>query len=247
MKLIGDFHTHSLYSGDGKGTLEENVIAAIDQGLTHIAATDHGPRHLSCGVKKSEYPKIFKEIERLQTLYGDKITILKGIEANFISLDGEIDVPEEYQEEFDFIALGHHRSTRLKGYKTWWHLHIANRLFKRKDWVIQKNTDMYENAIKNNNVDLIVHPNYAILVDIERLAKVCAQYKVKLEINAHHEEMSKEHICIAKEQDVVFCINSDGHTPQAIGQFEKKRQLAIECGLSEKNVYNASGFQDRRG
>ncbi|WDC83585.1 PHP domain-containing protein [Caloramator sp. mosi_1] len=45
IKIIGDYHTHTIYS-HGKGTIEDNVKAAINKGLKEIVISDHGPGHM---------------------------------------------------------------------------------------------------------------------------------------------------------------------------------------------------------
>ena len=44
MALSGDYHTHTKYSrhNHGKGTIEEQVKAAVEKGLAQVAITDHG-------------------------------------------------------------------------------------------------------------------------------------------------------------------------------------------------------------
>ena len=51
-RMIWDIHTHTTYS-HGKGTIEENVNAALALGLEEIAITDHGPGHLTYGIDKA--------------------------------------------------------------------------------------------------------------------------------------------------------------------------------------------------
>ena len=48
--LTKDLHTHTLYS-HGKGTPEENVLAAISCGLKTVAVSEHGPGHMFFGVR----------------------------------------------------------------------------------------------------------------------------------------------------------------------------------------------------
>ncbi len=59
-----DHHTHTVYS-HGKGTIEDNVRAAA-KGLTSIAITDHGPGHLTYGIKMEKIPEMKAEIQRLK-------------------------------------------------------------------------------------------------------------------------------------------------------------------------------------
>ena len=54
-RMNADMHTHSVYSHGfiyrhGKGTILENVRAAVSSGLSEIAITDHGPGHVFYGL-----------------------------------------------------------------------------------------------------------------------------------------------------------------------------------------------------
>lgn len=53
MKLKYDLHTHTVWS-HGKGTVEDNVKEALKKGLNKIAITDHGPWHVSYGIRDLE-------------------------------------------------------------------------------------------------------------------------------------------------------------------------------------------------
>ena len=45
MIITADYHTHTNYS-HGKGTPEENVLAAIEKGLRRIAISEHAGARL---------------------------------------------------------------------------------------------------------------------------------------------------------------------------------------------------------
>lgn len=65
MIITADYHTHTNYS-HGKGTPEENVLAAIEKGLRRIAISEHAGAHLfmacaepgwpGCGAKWMRWP-----------------------------------------------------------------------------------------------------------------------------------------------------------------------------------------------
>lgn len=48
MQIMADVHTHTVFS-HGKGTIEQNVIAAMEKGLKVIGIADHGPGHPEIG------------------------------------------------------------------------------------------------------------------------------------------------------------------------------------------------------
>ena len=76
------YHTHTTFS-DGKNTMEEMVQAAIALGMPSIGFTDHSdsPYQDYC-MREADYPAYLAEIDRLREKYGDKITIMKGIELD---------------------------------------------------------------------------------------------------------------------------------------------------------------------
>jgi len=109
MALSGDYHTHTKYSrrNHGKGTVEENVKAAVEKGLSQIAITDHGFNQILYGVRRSDMAKMREEIESARERY--PIEILQGVEANLISANGDIDVVESDYENLDILLCGYHK------------------------------------------------------------------------------------------------------------------------------------------
>lgn len=83
--IKADFHTHSVFS-DGTDEPEEIVTAAIGKGFTAIGISDHAyePFDSWC-MKKRDENRYREEIERLKRLYGDRIKVLCGIEADYYS------------------------------------------------------------------------------------------------------------------------------------------------------------------
>ena len=89
MKNLFDGHNHCQFSFDGKKTtVELSSKAAIERGLGGIIFTDHCDLFVpqECIDQEGEHPQSFDiagqqaEIDRVQSLLGDQIRILKGIE-----------------------------------------------------------------------------------------------------------------------------------------------------------------------
>ena len=97
MKLLGDYHTHTIYT-HGKSTVEENVAQAENLGLKEIAITEHsykGYNHIKCG----DLDKMRADIAAIKDKY--KPRILLGIEANLVSTEGDIDIADEELKDLD--------------------------------------------------------------------------------------------------------------------------------------------------
>ena len=84
-------HTHSVLC-DGKDTLEEMVLAAIEKGFDSIGFSGHSFIDIYAEFSMSEEDgKVYKaEIARLQQVYGDRIKIFCGLEKdNYTTLSTE--------------------------------------------------------------------------------------------------------------------------------------------------------------
>ncbi|SKC51723.1 PHP domain-containing protein [Maledivibacter halophilus] len=242
MKIFADYHTHSIYSGDAKGTIKENVDAAKKKGLRELAITDHGPKHLFYGVKKNDIKKIRKEINEINRLNTD-IEVKFGLEANIIGIDGKLDVDGEIKKELDILLAGFHFGSipdkLIEGTK----VQIYNLLspllpsIERKSRVI--NTKSVVEAIYKNDIDILTHPGAKASIDTKELAKAAVENDTALEINSSHGYMTVEYIKIAMKEGAKFVISSDAHKPEDIGRVEKGINRAIQAGLSVDRIINA--------
>ena len=124
MLLYGDYHTHSIYSRNhhGKGTVLENASVAADKGLKQIAITDHGFNHEFFGIRRKNIPSLQEDILNAKEITG--VDILLGVEANLISLDGDVDVREEDYEFLDIFLMGYHKMVHTSSMKDRFVRHI---------------------------------------------------------------------------------------------------------------------------
>lgn len=213
-RQIWDCHTHTIYSGDGKGTIEQNVQAAIKCGLTKIAITDHGFNHMAYGVKREKIKEMRAEVERLKKLY--PIEILLGIEANLISYDGDIDLTEEEIKWFDIILLGIHKSTKPKKFWGFLNFTLRNLMFNTKRHS-QKITNAYISAIKKYPINILVHLHNIVRVDALKIAKEAVKTGTLIELNNKHMLFSEQEIKDMAALGAKFIINSDAHSPERVG------------------------------
>ncbi len=250
MKLIGDYHTHTIYSSKpnpsdkhAKGTIRENVEIAFKKGLKEIAITDHGSGHYLYGIGRKNIPLIRREIDKLNEEFQPKgLKVLFGIEANIIGLDGTLDVDEEILAYLDILLMGYHYGAMPKGIIDGLALYGLNYISKisslGKEKAKQLNTQAYINAIKRYPIDLITHPGSKAPIDIVKVAREAGKYGTSLEISAKHSELSIENIKKIKDIDVTYMINSDAHFPENIGDVENGIRKAKEAGLALDKIKN---------
>lgn len=83
---LSSYHTHSIYS-DGKNTLEEMVLSAIEKGCREIGFSDHAPMQFRCdwSARAEKIEEYKKEVVALKEKYKGKIDIFLGIEQDYYS------------------------------------------------------------------------------------------------------------------------------------------------------------------
>jgi putative hydrolase len=241
MKLYTDFHTHTRYS-HGKGSIKDNVAAAQRKGLAAVGISDHGPANLFIGTKLDDFKRMRDEIEELKPVFGG-IQILLGCEANIISIDGEIDIPDHILKELDYCMVGFHPMIWPRRWRDIRYLTLDNilsrglKFFKEK--ALQNNTDALIRAMENHKIHIITHPGYHLPIDTARLAAAAARFGTALEINAGHGYMTTAYVKIAQKQGAKFAIGSDAHRPEDVGNFDRGIEIAEQAGITASDIINA--------
>lgn len=240
-RLLYDIHTHTTFS-HGKGSIEDNVKAAVSKGLKTVGISDHGPGHVSYGVKRSNLPVMRSEVERLKPLYPE-IEILLGVEANIINPSGRLDVTDEEIKLLDYVLAGYHYG--VFGENPVLALSIHARNFVVSNWLhgstkaqIKRNTDLTVRAIYKNKIKILTHPGDKGAFDIGEIALACADRGTLMEISTWHNWLTVDGIRQAAKTDARFVISSDAHTPERIGDCQGAVDRIIEAGLDFERVVN---------
>jgi putative hydrolase len=245
-KLAIDYHTHTRYS-HGRGTILDNVEAARAKELKSIAITDHGFRHFLFGITYSDIKKMRDEVTLLNQRFSD-IDVLLGVESNLISLDGDIDIPDEYLGFFDVILMGFHLGARPASFRDGKELIIKNVMDKlglmHIDELRERNTNAVIRALERHPISILTHPGAKIDIDSRKLAKAATLHCTALEINSSHGYMNLEHVKIALEEGASFAITSDAHTPDQVGDFKRGIEIAKAAGVPPCRIINSIEYID---
>lgn len=81
-----DSHCHSFYSKHAVGTIDELVCASIAAGVTVLTITDHAPFPVDAQNRllESELESYFADIDKAQRTYKGEITLLRGLEVDYM-------------------------------------------------------------------------------------------------------------------------------------------------------------------
>lgn len=223
MKIVIDTHTHSVSSGHAYSTVQEMAKEAAQNGIEMFALTDHGPAmggapHLYHFANLWSIPS---------TLYGTKI--IKGVEANIIDYEGNLDMPLKYLEKLEFAIASLHE--------------ICIEPSTSKD-----HTKALINVIKNPYIDAIAHPgNPQFEVDVEAVVKAAYEYGKLIEINDHSflvrtgsEKNCRKFAMLCKQYKVRVLCGSDSHISFDIGKCDRVVKLLNEVEMPEELILSTS-------
>ena len=250
IKVVGDYHTHTTYSSGFRkkgthatGSIDDNAQVALSKGLNTLVISEHGPGHFLYGVRRKNIQQMKEEIKSLNEKYIPKgLTILLGVEANLISLDGRLDIDDQFIKYMDILLMGYHYGATPKTLADAYGLYLLNPLSKiiklNEEKVKQLNTKAYLKALDNYHIDIITHPGSKAKLDIVEVAKKAGRLGTALEISAKHSELSIKSLKLIKDINVNYYINSDAHTPKDVGNLETGIQKAIEANVDFTRIKN---------
>lgn len=225
MKIVADLHIHTIASGHAYSTIEEYVSRAKKIGLKGIAITDHGPA-MPGGPHNYYFQNMRMIPEKMEG-----VRVYRGIEANVIDAEGNMDTPPPDFTRLDFVMVAMHPRC---GYENQGE---------------EKNTEVLLRALeKNPDIRVIAHPgNPKYPINIGRAVAAAKQKGIAIEINnsSFMTRAGSWERCLAfakeiKRQDARVVVGSDSHISSMLGDFKEALKLIKEAGLTEKHVINTS-------
>jgi DNA polymerase (family 10) len=214
--LRGDLHTHTHWSADGKNTLEEMVVAALERGYEYYAITDH-----SHYLRDGRLAQQLEEIEEMRARY-PKLAILAGVEAN-IRTNGEVDVSEAELARLDWVVASVHNAPE-------------NRPTER---VLEAMQNPYVDCI-GHLTGRRIGTRGPRDVDVARVIEGALEAGCFLEINGQPDRLDLRdvHARAAKEAGLKLVVNSDGHQILAQNYVEFGIGQARRGWLTKVDVLN---------
>ena len=254
--IKSNYHTHTERCGHASGKEEDYVISAINNNLSILGFSDHGPfedaKH-DFRMDFSDFHNYIESINNLKSKYKNKINILSAVEIEF--LENEQDYYESLLTKYnlDYLLLGQHM---------WLH---NNEIFYPDD-CSTKSEDFFGycnslcKAMDSKLFKIIAHPDYFLKTPLEfdknfeKITYDIINCAVKndsiLEFNAHGirkglSQLGSEKRYIypcktfwdnVKQTNLRVIINSDCHNPEDVWDesMEKAHALAKEWGI--KNI-----------
>ncbi len=163
----------------------------------------------------------------------DGVRLLKGVEANILNTQGELDVPERNLRRLEYVAVGLHADCMQPG-------------------SVEENTQAVLAALQNPWVNTLVHPgNPRFPIDCRRVVQAAVDCGVLIEINNSSllgSRKGSEPTCseIAKLAAALRCpvvLGSDAHWSGDVGRLDVALALALSAGVPESAIINLHPHQ----
>lgn len=202
----------------------EIAASAKEKGLELIAITDHGP-----AMPDGPHPYYFGN-QRVLPREIRGVRILRGVEANVVTENGDLDLDKFYLERLDVVLAGFH-----------------TRCFPANEKEVCTSTVL--KVMENPFVDIIVHPgNPEFPIDFETVIKRAAEKGIPLELNNSSfcgSRRGSERNChdvagMLAQFGGPVAIGSDSHFAWDVGKFDYAVNAALNAGIKEEQILNTS-------
>lgn len=224
MNAIIDLHCHTIASGHAYSTLKENIDEAKLKGLKYVGVSDHAPN-----MPGSTHPFYFGNLGVIKEEING-VKVLKGIEANIMDFDGNIDTPSDVVGKLDYVIASFHPPCINPGN-------------------IHENTKAILNVMENKEVKIIGHlDDSRYPVDYEKVVVKAKETNTLLEINNSSLrtnsfrvgaiENAKVLLNLCKKHDVKVILGSDAHIYYQVGNFENCTKILEEVNFPGNLVVN---------
>lgn len=228
MKILIDMHNHTISSGHAYSTIQEIAREASKKGMKYIGITDHGPAMQ--GTANIWHIGNLRVVP--ETIEG--VRILKGVEANILNEQGELDVPDGLLRKLDIVLAGLHEG-----------LHAEPLVPMDKEG----NTKAIINVMDNPYVDVVVHlGNPRFPIEIEEVVLQAKKTKTLIEINNSSLYATRtgsavnclEIALMCKKHGVPMIFSSDSHISYDVGRFDEIFELLADADIPEELIVNSS-------
>lgn len=256
--IIGDYHNHTSFSADCDASAESMIEKAIDLGLTYLCMTDHMDPDMNFpGMDFTfDLTAYFKKHQELKEKYGDRITLLTGIELGLQPHICQTLRDTMAFGDFDFAIGSAHLCDKVDPYfPEYWEGKTEYEGTHRYFEYVLECIHVFDDFDVFGHVDYVVrygptkanNYSYRLYKEIlDEILKTLVSKNIGLELNtaglkyglgfAHpHTDILKRYKELGGE---ILTIGSDGHKPEHLAyDFHKVPEILSECGFKYYTIF----------
>lgn len=225
MEIVVDSHTHTLASGHAYSTIIENALASKEKGLKLLCTTDHAPE-----MPGAPHYWFFNN-QRILPRFLHGVGILRGVEANLMNVEGDLDLAPSTHQHLDWTIASFHEPVFPPSTE-------------------DVHTETLLNVIKGGKVDALGHlgnPNYKF--DIRTVLECAKKHNVSIEVNntsltgksrKGSDVRCSKIVEVGKEVGVYFTTGSDAHFCEEIAKLDLAVALLEKHGVAKEKIITTS-------
>ena len=245
-RILGDMHTHTLYSRHAYSTIMENVAEAAARGLEIYGAADH----FSAMLFPEQHIRNFQHFinQEIWPREWMGVTVLRACEADILTLEGglfgeDIAVPESivgrpYKQDkslfervtdgLDYVVASVHNADFTSGAS------------------LVQTTEMYLGALENPKVFILGHTGRSgVPYDLDEVIGRARDLHKLIEVNEHslegmsagrHVEACRTIAEKCAELGCGICVDSDAHIAPQIGRYGCVTDMLEEIHFPEELI-----------
>ena len=222
-----DLHTHTVVSGHAYSTLNENIAAAREHGLTIYGVSDHTPK-----MPGSTHLFYFRNLHVVPE-FVQGIRVLKGAELNVMDVEGHVDLDESTLKMLDYAIAS---------------LHVPCFGTAHTE---AENTQAMINAVQNPYVKILGHPDDSRYpIDQEAGVLACKATHTLVEVNNSSMNPKSSRVGgrenmlgmlrYCKQHGVPVLFGSDAHYCDAIGRFQRCEEVCAAAEFPASLIVNSN-------
>ncbi|MDQ8191766.1 DNA polymerase/3'-5' exonuclease PolX [Roseibacillus persicicus] len=223
--LRGTFHCHTTES-DGRNTLREMAMAAIDLGLDYLGISDHSKSSPQArGLDEERLLQQIDDIHAMNEELDGAIHLFAGSEVDILR-DGSLDFDDEMLAKLDFTVASVHNSFSLPE---------------------EEMTARVIRAIENPHVTMLGHSTGRLLlrrdpypINLDKVIDAAAANNTIIELNcsAKRMDMDWKYWKRARDKGVLCSLNPDAHSTDGLQALHFGIKVAQKGWLRRKDFLN---------
>ncbi|GHC58625.1 DNA polymerase/3'-5' exonuclease PolX [Roseibacillus persicicus] len=223
--LRGTFHCHTTES-DGRNTLREMAMAAIDLGLDYLGISDHSKSSPQArGLDEERLLQQIDDIHAMNQELDGAIHLFAGSEVDILR-NGSLDFDDEMLAKLDFTVASVHNSFSLPE---------------------EEMTARVIRAIENPHVTMLGHSTGRLLlrrdpypINLDKVIDAAAANNTIIELNcsAKRMDMDWKYWKRARDKGVLCSLNPDAHSTDGLQALHFGIKVAQKGWLRRKDFLN---------
>jgi DNA polymerase (family 10) len=231
--IRGDLHCHTTAS-DGRASVEEMAVAAIERGYEYLAICDHTPAVGAVpGLTPDDLRRQAEEIAAANEALAP-FRVLRGTECDILP-DGRLDLPDDALAELEWVQASVHGGQRMQRAEM---------------------TKRVEEALRNPYVRCLSHPKGRYIgrrpeneLNLQRIYEVALEEGVALEVNGLPDrlDLSGAHVREALRAGIEIVCSTDAHSTRGLSNMPLSVATARRGWATGKNVVNTRPLEEILG